>query len=107
MPQQLKGLGQIRRLPERKRMQTMRLTTVSPVVRTCTCILHARILQIARSLVFVLGSADDAAAAGRLELDTQTVREGADADNIVHDSEPSGAHLRSAYCTLHAHLFLS
>jgi hypothetical protein len=105
MPQQLKSWSQKSRLPERKR-QTILVTILIQTVRTCTCILHARTLHTARSLVFVLGGTDDAAAAGQLEPDKQTARERADADNTGNDSDSSGAHLRYAYCTLHAHLFL-
>ena len=84
---------------------------VAPVIvagahRSSTCILHARILHTARSLVFVLADAHDAAAAESLEPDKQTAREEAHADNTVDDRDPNGAHLRSAYCILHAHLFL-
>jgi len=75
--------------------------------RSSTCILHARILHTARSLVFVVGDAQDVAAAKQLEPDKQTAREGADADNTRNDRDLNGAHLRYAYCTLHAHLFLS
>ena len=74
--------------------------------RSSTCILHARILHTPRSLVFVLGGTDDAAAAEQLEPEEQTAGEEADADNTGNDSDSSGAHLRYAYCTLHAHLFL-
>ena len=76
------------------------------MVRTCTWILQARILHTARSLAFVLADAHDVAAAEGLEQDKQTSREEAHADNTVDDRDLNGAHLRSAYCILHAHLLL-
>ena len=46
-------------------------------------------MHTARSLVFVLGGADDAAGAERLEPDKQIAREGADADNTGDNSDSS------------------
>ena len=57
-------------------MQTIMVTTMIPLVRICTCILHARILHTARSLVFVLPDADDAAGAGRVKLAEHAGAEG-------------------------------
>ena len=87
-------------------MQTILLTTKIPMLRSCTCILHARILHTPRSLVFLLADAHDAAAAESLEPAELTAPEGAHAEHIVDYRDPNGAHLRSAYCILHAHLCL-
>ena len=84
----MKSWSQKSRLPERKR-QTILVTILIQTVRTCTCILHARILHTARSLVFVLPDADDAAGAKRLEPGKRTARERADANNTGDDSDSS------------------
>ena len=70
-------------------MQTILVTTITPVVRTCTCMLHADILHTTRSLVFVLVDADDAAGAERVEPAEHPGGEGANANNTGDDRDPS------------------
>ena len=78
------GLGQLSTLVQSERMQPTLLPTVIPVVRTCTCILHT-----ARSLVFVVGDAGDAARAESVKPAGHTGGEGANAKNTGGDSDSS------------------